>query len=444
MPYGGALSDADMAGSDRWGLSGIELQQRFGAYRKAGGRGLDATYLRQAELAHGVGSDTFGRLERGFLPGGGATLGSGDVKGYTETTIREGMRAGIDASRMPEFLERVATYNQALAEQGITIKAESLTQMLADLRSAGLQGMQGIHAAQRMQGFGQSLQKDLTNAIAPEGFVRALALREIAGKGGGAADWSKMAGNTEQMQGVLLSVMQRMPDVIRPFVASQILGVAPDKADRTAQRLLLGSTVPGLSPTESAERSRPGRATIAPAWTEPPMPDASLVPVDVIESRILKVRGHKVILDADLAELYGVETKRLNEQVRRNAERFPADFMFQLSDQEVADLRSHFATTRSWGGRRTHPLAFTEHGAIMAASVLNSERAVEVSILVVRAFVQMRQMIGMVSDLALRLEELEGRYDENFRVVFDALRQLMEPAPVTDRPRVGFRTKPPK
>jgi hypothetical protein len=170
------------------------------------------------------------------------------------------------------------------------------------------------------------------------------------------------------------------------------------------------------------------------------MPDAPLVPADVVESRILTVRGHKVILDADLAELYGVETRRLNEQVRRNARRFPADFMFPLSDREVADLRSHFATTRSWGGRRTNPLAFTEHGAIMAASVLNSERAIEVSILVVRAFVQLRRMVGMVSDLAERLDELEARYDEQFRVVFEAVRKLMEPPPVPDRPRIGFRS----
>jgi len=169
------------------------------------------------------------------------------------------------------------------------------------------------------------------------------------------------------------------------------------------------------------------------------MPDTPLVSVEVIESRILTVRGHKAILDADLAELYGVPTKRLNEQVRRNLGRFPPDFMFLLSDLEVTDLRSHFATTRSWGGRRTHPQAFTEHGAIMAASVLNSESAVEVSILVVRAFVQMRRMIGMVSDLAQRLDELESRYDENFRAVFDAIRQLMEPTPLPKRQALGFR-----
>ena len=172
------------------------------------------------------------------------------------------------------------------------------------------------------------------------------------------------------------------------------------------------------------------------------MSDAPLVPVEVVESRILTVRGHKVILDADLAELYGVETRRLNEQVRRNAARFPADFMFRLSDREVADLRSHFATTRSWGGRRTHPLAFTEHGAIMAAAVLNSERAVETSVLVVRAFVRMRQMIGMVSDLAQRLDELEALYDARFRVVFDAIRKLTEPPPATQRPAIGFRGEP--
>lgn len=154
------------------------------------------------------------------------------------------------------------------------------------------------------------------------------------------------------------------------------------------------------------------------------------------------MRGHKVILDASLAELYGVPTKRLNEQVRRNAGRFPPDFMFQLTAREktvVVAKCDHLPQLRY---SPAFPLAFTEHGAIMAASVLNSERAVEVSILVVRAFVQMRQMVGMVSDLALRLDELEARYDEPFRVVFEAVRQLMEPPAVPDRPAIGSRSGP--
>src|SRR5215218_2102098 len=121
----------------------------------------------------------------------------------------------------------------------------------------------------------------------------------------------------------------------------------------------------------------------------------ALVPVERVESRILLIRGEKVILDTDLAELYGATTKRLNEQVRRNLDRFPADFMFQLTDEEFAILRSQFATSRSgWGGRRYPPFVFTEHGAIMAANVLNSPRAVAVSVTVVRAFVRLRQILA--------------------------------------------------
>src|SRR5512145_744779 len=119
----------------------------------------------------------------------------------------------------------------------------------------------------------------------------------------------------------------------------------------------------------------------------------SLVVTGNIESRILFIRGQKVMLDADLAELYGVETRRLNEQVSRNIERFPVDFMFQLTAEEFANLKSQFATS-SWGGRRKLPYAFTEHGAIMAASVLNSQRAIEISVHVVRAFVRLRDLIS--------------------------------------------------
>ena len=125
-----------------------------------------------------------------------------------------------------------------------------------------------------------------------------------------------------------------------------------------------------------------------------------------IANRIVEVRGHKVMIDADLAELYGVPTKRLNEQVRRNALRFPPDFMFQLSADELVNLRSQFATS-SWGGRRYAPFAFTEHGALMAATVLNSSRAVEVSLYVVRAFVRLREAIAQHRDLAKRLADLE-------------------------------------
>lgn len=157
-----------------------------------------------------------------------------------------------------------------------------------------------------------------------------------------------------------------------------------------------------------------------------------------IERKIYLVRGQKVMLDSDLAELYGVTTKRLNEQVRRNAGKFPEDFMFQLSSKEYDVLRSHFATSSSrHGGRRYPPYVFTEHGALMAASVLNTSRAVQVSIYVVRAFVKLREMIASHKDLALRLDEMEKKYDNHFKVVFDAIRTLVaQPGP--KEKKIGF------
>ena len=172
------------------------------------------------------------------------------------------------------------------------------------------------------------------------------------------------------------------------------------------------------------------------------MPKAkAIVPAERIESRILLIRGHKVIFDSDLAELFGVTTKRLNEQVKRNKERFPSDFMFQLTAREVRTLRSQIATSnRGRGGRRYQPYAFTEHGAIMAASVLNSHRAIEVSVYVVRAFVKLREMLRTHKQLAQRLSELEKRIegrDEEIIALFEAIRQLMEPAEKTSK-RIGF------
>ena len=165
-----------------------------------------------------------------------------------------------------------------------------------------------------------------------------------------------------------------------------------------------------------------------------------LILIDQIEPMILTLRGHKVILDKDLAELYGVPTWRLNEQVKRNRRRFPDDFMFQLEIDEVEALRSQNAISKSGrGGRRYSPYAFTEHGAIMAASVLNSPRAVEVSVFVVRAFVKLRQLLASHADLARKVDALEKKYDAQFKVVFDAIRQLMAPPP-EERPkrRIGF------
>jgi hypothetical protein len=172
------------------------------------------------------------------------------------------------------------------------------------------------------------------------------------------------------------------------------------------------------------------------------------VPTEDITRAILVLRGHRVLLDTELAALYGVTTKRFNEQVRRNAERFPADFMFQLTAQEVAALRSQIATSNALpqgrGGRRYLPYAFTEHGAIMAATILNSPRAVEMSVYVVRAFVQLRELLASNKELARRFAQLETRldkklttHDEAIAAILSAIRQLMHP-PVPKRRPIGF------
>jgi hypothetical protein len=164
------------------------------------------------------------------------------------------------------------------------------------------------------------------------------------------------------------------------------------------------------------------------------------IPVERIERAIFQIRQERVILDSDLAALYGVTTARLNEQVKRNRQRFPSDFMFQLTAEEHANLISQFATSSSkWGGRRKLPFVFTEHGAVMAANVLSSPTAVAASIEVVRAFVRLRELLATNKDLARKLDELEKKYDERFRVVFEAIRQLTAPPPPADKKRrIGF------
>ena len=164
------------------------------------------------------------------------------------------------------------------------------------------------------------------------------------------------------------------------------------------------------------------------------------LPDTQVDSLILEIRGQKVILDTDLAGLYEVETKRLNEQVKRNMERFPEDFMFQLSAEEFAILKSQFATS-SWGGRRTAPYAFTEHGAIMAASVLNTPKAVEMSVFVVRAFVKLRALAMQYKELTRKLAQIEARLGEHDTAILEivsAIRQLMEP-PAPRQKEVGFK-----
>ena len=163
------------------------------------------------------------------------------------------------------------------------------------------------------------------------------------------------------------------------------------------------------------------------------------VPMERVENRILSIRGHRVILDADLAELYGVTTGALNQAEKRNAGRFPGDFMFQLSQEEADSLRSQIVILKNGRGlhRKYLPYAFTEHGAIMAASVLNSPRAIEASVYVVRAFVKMREVLATHKELVRRLDEMEGKVDRQFKVVFDAIRALMEPPPKPKR-RIGY------
>ena len=142
-----------------------------------------------------------------------------------------------------------------------------------------------------------------------------------------------------------------------------------------------------------------------------------------VVQEILFIRGKRVLLDSQLADIYKVETKRMNEAVRRNISRFPEEFMFQVTSEEWNNLKTQFATS-SWGGKRKLPFVFTEHGAVMLASVLNSEVAIKASIFVVRAFVQIRDYLATHKELAEKIEKLESKYDHQFAVVFDAIKQL--------------------
>ena len=163
----------------------------------------------------------------------------------------------------------------------------------------------------------------------------------------------------------------------------------------------------------------------------------ALVPMEVVEGKILLIRGQKVMLDRDLAQLYDVETRALNQAVKRNIKRFPEDFMFQLKNSEAEQLVSQnvIPHKKYFGG--SLPYAFTEQGVAMLSSVLNSERAVQVNIAIMRAFVKLREMIATNKELARKLDALEKKYDAQFKVVFDAIRQLMTP-PEPKRRRIGF------
>ena len=171
------------------------------------------------------------------------------------------------------------------------------------------------------------------------------------------------------------------------------------------------------------------------------MSNTDLISSEKIERVIYLIRSEKVMLDRDLALLYEVETKVLNRAVKRNLQRFPSDFMFQLTTEEAENLRCQIGTSSlRHGGRRYLPYVFTEQGVAMLSTVLNSERAILVNIEIMRAFVKLRQMLASNAELSRRLEKLEGKYDKQFRVVFDAIRQLMT-TPVRDRKQIGFRSR---
>lgn len=171
------------------------------------------------------------------------------------------------------------------------------------------------------------------------------------------------------------------------------------------------------------------------------MDNTILIPIERIEKAIYLIRGEKVMLDRDLATLYGVATKVLKQAVRRNIARFPDDFMFVLNPAEFQNWRSQFVTSKAdRKGLRYAPMAFTEHGILMLSTVLSSERAIQVNIEIMRAFVRLRQMLASDAELSRRLNDLETKYDRRFRVVFDAIRQLMA-SPARRRKEIGFRSK---
>jgi hypothetical protein len=169
--------------------------------------------------------------------------------------------------------------------------------------------------------------------------------------------------------------------------------------------------------------------------------EVSVVPLEVVERKIYLIRGHKVILDADLAQLYQVETRVLVQAVKRNLDRFPEDFMFQLTTEEAESLRSQIVISNvGRGGRRYAPYVFTEQGVAMLSSVLKSKRAAQVNVVIMRTFVRLRELMITHKDLAGRLDELEQKYDQQFQVVFEAIRQLLAPEEVPPKRRIGFIT----
>lgn len=168
---------------------------------------------------------------------------------------------------------------------------------------------------------------------------------------------------------------------------------------------------------------------------------SNLMSVEVIAGKILEIQGKRVMLDKDLARLYGVGTRNLNKAVNRNKERFPVDFMFQLTKDEFSNLMFQNGTSR-WGGTRKLPYVFTEQGVAMLSSVLRSRRAIKVNIQIMRAFIKLKELLLTHKELALKIEELERKYsghDEMIKNIFETIRQLLEPPPVKEKPPIGFR-----
>ncbi len=160
------------------------------------------------------------------------------------------------------------------------------------------------------------------------------------------------------------------------------------------------------------------------------------VPQEIIEGKILLIRGKKVMFDKDLSKLYGITTGNLNKAVSRNLDRFPEEFMFRLTKDELKDLIFHFGTS-SWGGTRKPPRVFTEHGVLMLSSVLNSKKAVQVNIQIMKTFVKLREMILSNKDLQRKIKDMENKYDKQFKVVFEAIQQMLNP-PVEKKGKIGF------
>ncbi len=170
----------------------------------------------------------------------------------------------------------------------------------------------------------------------------------------------------------------------------------------------------------------------------------NIVPAERIEAKIFLIRGRKVMMDRDLAELYGVETRALNQAVKRNIERFPEEFMFQLNKKEVEIWQSQILISQtvisSWGGRRKTPMVFTESGVAMLSSVLNSKRAIQVNIQIIKTFIKLREMIAGNKDLRMKIEELEKKYNKYFKVIFEAIKSLSEDkeAEINSSRKIGF------